>query len=454
MKKVKYLIEVLMITAVFSCNNDDKPVFDQSDAERLKSRIEEDQNILTSAENGWITDYRPDDQFGYFKLWFQFNKDGTVHTLSDIPLVNDDVGRGGIFAPHPGFYKDTTTHYRISSQHSVDLVFEDPMALHYLYSLTSSEGDEFKSGAEFEFYITHATSEEVVLESKTDRGKGKQQKTQIILKKAIPEDKEKIKKSYAEWKRLSLINTPYFYLSDTLDEGTTNIEKRTVEVGEARKIFPITEVSPYHIKVEKDKDRKAIYSQVMIGEHPMIVIPKGEDTGALPELKFAESGKAIAIDPAKITLEGVDKNQVGVYNAVLHVGNLALDKKVVVYDPSITGADLMVTGSYYDIDRPERTGVTSLVEGTPNIFLASDFGLNGIFPVYFQMNGNKASVIQQTYVYDDIVRVALNWDPGNRRMQVLVRNEKHKEKHPDDPDYGWLYTFQMKSLRDFSLALN
>jgi|GEM_PF-3906050 len=426
MKKVKYIIGVLMISVVFSCNNDDKPVFDQSGAERLKSRIEEDQNILTSAENGWITDYRPDKDFGYFKLWFQFNKDGTVHTLSDIPLVNHNVGRGGIFAPQHGFYKDTTTHYRVSSQHSVDLVFEDPMALHYLYSLTNRKGQEFKSGAEFEFYITHATSEEVVLESKTDEGKGEQKKTQIILKKAVPEDKEKIKKSYAEWDRLSLINTPYVYLSDTLDEGfTTNIEKRTVEAGEARKIFPITEVSPYHIKVEKDKDHETIYSQVMIGDQPMIFIAKGLQ---FPKVKFAESGKII--DPAKVRLKGGDKNPVGVYNAFFYIGGSeALYKEVLVHDPSIKGTD--VTGSFYDMKRTYRTGTISLVEGTKNIFLASDFGFYGIFPVYFQMNGNTASVIKQRFVYSDVQSVDLTYDVSARRFTVNIKPQ------------GYDYTFQM-----------
>ena len=108
MKRVKYIVGFFILTAFLSCNEDDNTLFDQSPRERLQSRIKEYQNVLTSAENGWVTAYRPDKDFGYFHLWFQFNEDGTVHTLSDIPLVNNRVG-SGIFAPKPGFYKDTTT---------------------------------------------------------------------------------------------------------------------------------------------------------------------------------------------------------------------------------------------------------------------------------------------------------------------------------------------------------
>ena len=60
------------------------------------------------------------------------------------------------------------------------------MALHYLYSLTIQQQVGKSSSMEFEFYITRATPEEVVLESKTDSGKGGQEKTQMILKKSYP----------------------------------------------------------------------------------------------------------------------------------------------------------------------------------------------------------------------------------------------------------------------------
>lgn len=425
MKKVKYIVGFFILTAFLSCNEDDNTLFDQSPRERLQSRIEEYQNVLTSAENGWVTTYRPDKAFGYFHLWFQFNKDGTVHTLSDIPLVNNRIGGSGIFAPQPGFYKDTTTGYRVSSQNSVDLVFENNMALHYLYSLTIQRRLAGSPKPEFEFYITRATSEEVVLESKTDSGKGGKEKTQMILKRATPEDKEKVEKSYAEWERVSKMVIADTYLSYNLEDVIRihSYNTRFRIINKKGEKLSIMEMNSDYIKLKKGDDSEVTYSKVIIGEYPMAIIPKG---GQLPEVKFAESGKTI--DPAKITLEGVDKNTVGVYNATITIGNVKLNKKVLVYEPSIVGND--ITGSYYDMKRPKRTGIISLVEGTKSIFLASDFGLFRILPVYFQMNGEKPSVIPQSFAFK-VQSVDLTYDVSARRFTVNIKPQ------------GYHYTFQM-----------
>jgi len=425
MKKVKYIVGFFILTAFLSCNEDDNTLFDQSPRERLQSRIEEYQNVLTSAKNGWVTTYRPDKAFGYFHLWFQFNKDGTVHTLSDIPLVNNRIGVSGIFVPKPGFYKDTTTGYRVSSQNSVDLVFENSMALHYLYSLTIEQQVSKSPSMEFEFYITHATSEEVVLESKTDSGKGGKEKTQMILKRATPEDKEKVEKSYAEWERVSKMTIANTYLSYNLEDviRIRSYNTRTRIINKKGEKLSIMEMNSDYIKLKKGDDSEVTYSKVIIGEYPMAIIPKG---GQLSEVKFAESGKTI--DPAKITLEGVDKNTVGLYNATITIGNIKLNKKVLVYEPSIVGKD--ITGSYYDMKRPQRTGIVSLVEGTKSIFLASDFGLFRILPVYFQMNGEKPSVIPQSFAFK-VQSVDLTYDVSARRFTVNIKPQ------------GYHYTFQM-----------
>ncbi len=475
MRKIKYLISFLTLWGMLSCNEDDNtPVFDQSAADRLKSKIEEVQNILISAKGGWITRYRPDENFGYFNLWFQFNKDGTVRVLSDIPLVNNVDGPEGIFALPPGFYKDTTTHYRVSSQHSVDLVFEDqPMALHYLYSLTDDQGQDFKSGAEFEFYITRSTPEEVVLESKTDSGKGKQQKTQMILKKATPEDKRKVEKSYAAWDKLLLqentISPNILFISEEekllLHVYSNEIVKRISKNGE--EISP----GPYYIKIKKDEGKDIMCQKLMIKSSSLktLVLPKGEDL----IIKFAETGKAI--NPAEIALERVtykygrwsveevNTNQVGVYTTiynntsiiltVLKIGSLQTKMPTVfVYDPAIIGTD--VSGSYYDIDpshtdmqeNTPRRGKIYLVEGTKNIFFATDLGFKGDFPVYFQMNGDKASFIHQDIPQNDAFQVKnidLTYDPVKRQFHEVIHFIEvpwhGMKKRPDS-----YYTYQME----------
>ena len=215
MKKIAFILFTILsafIVNACSDNDDTENIYGQTAEERRLALIKEYQTALLSAENGWILDYVPNEKAGntgHYKIWFKFNADGTVITKSDIPIVNDDYSLypGGSFVPTPGYYKQTTTHYRISSEQSIDLVFEDHMVLHNIYSLSDNT-----IGGEFEFYFKEKTDNTIKLVSKSDVG---DDKTIITLTKATPADITNLESSYANFDTMI---TTYFTYEDPYGE--------------------------------------------------------------------------------------------------------------------------------------------------------------------------------------------------------------------------------------------
>jgi hypothetical protein len=147
-----------------------------------------------------------------------------------------------------------------------------------------------------------------------------------------------------------------------------------------------------------------------------------------PAATASENG----VDLPVTTTESVNTNIVGIYDVAYSAANsdgfvASAFQTVVVHDPSIVGTD--VTGNIQDANNPARTGVISLIEGTTSIFLSSDFGFGGTFPVYFQMDGDVISEIPQTYVFG-ATSVALTYDPGAMIFTTSIQ------------PYGFDYTFE------------
>lgn len=206
MKKTVSIFAVLLsLLFTYSCNNDDfESVYDgKSSEDRRAEKIQEYKDILTGSEKGWVMLYRPNEYVGYYKVLVKFDKAGVVKTWSDVPTVMDDYSlyANATYVPKPGFYKETETSYRISSENSIDLVFEDHNVFHYIYSLASNN-----YLAEFEFYFKEATADKVVLESKADAGEGK---TQVILVKATDADLSDVSRRYTGFDKL--VSTYFTY---------------------------------------------------------------------------------------------------------------------------------------------------------------------------------------------------------------------------------------------------
>jgi hypothetical protein len=126
-------------------------------------------------------------------------------------------------------------------------------------------------------------------------------------------------------------------------------------------------------------------------------------------------------------------NVPGIYN----VGYTAINsdgypgtasQQVIVYNPAIIPTD--VRGNIVDANNAARKGTITLVPGTTNLFLGSDMAFGGVFPLYFQMDGNTMTVIPQSFVFG-VTSVDATYNPVTKRFTVLV--------HPQEFAYTFKY---------------
>lgn len=148
----------------------------------------------------------------------------------------------------------------------------------------------------------------------------------------------------------------------------------------------------------------------------LVVVPLGGTF--TPSATASEDGNSLEVNSSGT----VNTEVVGIYDITYSATNsdgfdANVFQTVVVHDPTIIGTD--VSGAIRDTSRNERTGVISLIEGTTSIFLASDFGFGGTFPVYFQMDGDMISEIPQNYIFG-ATSVDLTYDPVSKKFTTLI----------------------------------
>lgn len=180
---------------------------------------------------------------------------------------------------------------------------------------------------------------------------------------------------------------------------------------------------------EQDLDTEGISKVTIfptIEFEPLKVVALGDSF--TPTAIATEGGTEIPV-----TIAGtVDTGTVGIYSITFSATNSdgiagSVTQTVVVHDPTIIGTD--VSGEIEDINRPTRKGTITLVEGTSSIFYATDFAFGGVFPMYFQMDGDVISEINQPYIFS-VTSVDLTYDPTTKVFTTLVN------------PYGFGYTFQ------------
>jgi hypothetical protein len=132
---------------------------------------------------------------------------------------------------------------------------------------------------------------------------------------------------------------------------------------------------------------------------------------------------------------GVDSDVPGIYSVLYSAVNSdgytgSATQEVVVYDPSIVPTD--VRGNIVDVNNSSRTGTITLVPGTTNLFLGSDMAFGGVFPLYFQMDGDEMTVIPQPFPSAfGVSGVEASYNPATKRFSVLILPQ------------GFAYTFQL-----------
>ncbi|MCY1635992.1 DUF4302 domain-containing protein [Marinifilum sp. D737] len=84
MKKLLYILTGFALL-FSSCDNEEDRIFDLDADTRIGEAVNGYQDLLLSAENGWITNYYPNAEIlGGFTFLFDFNEDGTVKVAWDI----------------------------------------------------------------------------------------------------------------------------------------------------------------------------------------------------------------------------------------------------------------------------------------------------------------------------------------------------------------------------------
>lgn len=146
MKKLLYF--AFLVLVAFGCNDDSQNL--PSVEERTSEAINSLKDALTSPANGWKTYYQPTSESGSFYMLLDFDKDGTVRIMSDLPAED-------------GTYYDQTIPYRIDAGQGLELIFETYGVFHYLFEL-----DQASFGAEFEFIYEEEDGNNLIFISKSD----------------------------------------------------------------------------------------------------------------------------------------------------------------------------------------------------------------------------------------------------------------------------------------------
>ncbi len=179
MKNIVYsLLALLLLSTACQDDNREEYLFKDNPNARFEKLKDGYVNTLTSAENGWIGYYAPNDKVGGYVVLMKFDKNGNV-------TMSSDYAQGG---------SDNTSTYRIDKKLKVQLVLETHAVLHQIYE-TNQNGVE----GEYVFNILNVTDDTVELESATDFGYGGSSVTKLTLKKATAEqwNLEKVYKNLA-----------------------------------------------------------------------------------------------------------------------------------------------------------------------------------------------------------------------------------------------------------------
>ena len=153
--KTKYIIVLAVLFAVLSCQKQEK-VFDESSSTRIEKFLDNVQNVISEAQNGWYVAYYTKNE--------NVIGDGSIYTIQfDKPAA----GKATIF--HEDIQPDEgwgdSCNYKLTRDDGPVLSFDTyNVAMHYF---ATSSGEFYQSrGGDFEFDILSACADSVVMRGK------------------------------------------------------------------------------------------------------------------------------------------------------------------------------------------------------------------------------------------------------------------------------------------------
>ena len=161
MKKIVYLIVFVTSIFLFSCTPQEDDLFDESSSSRIDAALKSYQEVLKSAENGWLMEYFPakDQGYGGFNLLASFT---------------DDEPK---FAGENALDAETSTGlYSLKQSAGPVLTFDTYNDIfHFFSNPNSSVSDAGKNGVgmggDFEFLVIKASPDSIILKGKKTENK-------------------------------------------------------------------------------------------------------------------------------------------------------------------------------------------------------------------------------------------------------------------------------------------
>ena len=159
MKKIYYLLYLVLAVMVTACTHEEEDLFAESSAERADATIKASLETLTASENGWLMEYFPAtmQEYGGYNMLLSFGKDGKVKVASEIAAP--DLVLTSLYS----IKQSAGTVLSFDTYNDIFHAFSDPSA-----PLGGSAGYGFEG--DYDFLILEATAEKVVLKGKKTGG--------------------------------------------------------------------------------------------------------------------------------------------------------------------------------------------------------------------------------------------------------------------------------------------
>ncbi len=161
MKKIVYLILFFTSILLFSCSPQEDNLFEDSSSNRIDAALKAHQEVLKSAENGWLMEYFPAKDQGY----------GGYNLLASF---TDDAAK---FAGEVALSTETTTGlYTLKQSAGPVLTFDTYNDIFHFFSNPNSSVSGLGSngvgmGGDFEFLVIKATQDSIILKGKKTANK-------------------------------------------------------------------------------------------------------------------------------------------------------------------------------------------------------------------------------------------------------------------------------------------
>lgn len=155
MKDIKlYSLLACLCLLMQSCLFSEEDVFDQSSAQRAMASVNECQEILQSAPNGWLLEYYPgqEGEAGGYSLIAKFDGE-KVEMVSEMPTANYNVG------------DICTSLYKVGAFQGTELSFDSYNELIHMFCEPNSFADPGYEG-DYEFIFRSVSKEKIVLTGK------------------------------------------------------------------------------------------------------------------------------------------------------------------------------------------------------------------------------------------------------------------------------------------------